>query len=76
MEKKNGDGRRRGGEEQAATEEEEEEEERGREQLTLEQNKHYSRRPLSSCISIDYQVSLIISSTFFEICFFSLNEDP
>ena len=70
MENKNGDGRRsREGEEQAA------EEEGRREQLTLEQNKHYPRRPLSNCISIDYQVSLIIYSFCLEIIFSSLNED-
>lgn len=72
MEKKNGDGRRRreeeGGEEEQAAEE-------GREQLTLEQNKHYSHRPLSNCISIDYQVSLIIYSFFFENLFIPLNKD-
>jgi hypothetical protein len=58
MEKKNGDGG------------EEEEKEKGREQLTPQQNKHYSHRPLSNCISIDYQVSFVIYS--FGL-FFSLN---
>jgi hypothetical protein len=54
MEKKNGDD---GGEEQ----------EEGREQLTLQQNKHYSHRPLSNCISGDYQVNFVIYSFFFFI---------
>jgi len=53
MEKKNGDGG------------EEEEKEKGREQLTPQQNKHYPYRPLSNCISIDYQVSFFIYSFFF-----------
>jgi hypothetical protein len=53
MEKKNGDGG------------EEEEKEKGREQLTPQQNKHYPYRPLSNCISIDYQVSFVIYSFFF-----------
>ena len=53
MEKKNGDG----GEEQ--------EKEKGREQLTPQQSKHYPHRPLSNCISIDYQVRLVIYSFVF-----------
>ena len=48
MERQNGDG---GGEK-----------EEEREQLTLQQNKCYPRRPLSNCTSGDYQVSLVIYS--------------
>ena len=43
----------------------------GREQLTVQQNKCYSRRPLSNCTSHDYQVSF----DSFSIEIFSLNKD-
>jgi len=58
MEKKNGD------------DGEEEKEEEGREQLILRQNKYYPHRPLSNCISIDYQVSFVIYSFLFLFKYF------
>jgi hypothetical protein len=60
MEKKYGDGGGR-------------EEEEGREQLTVQQNQCYFRRPLSTCTSHDYQVGFVIYS-FFSSSIFSLNK--
>jgi hypothetical protein len=47
-----------------------EEKDEGREQLTLEQNKYYPRRPLSNCTTDDYQVSFVIYSIFFYLNIF------
>ncbi len=60
MEKKNRDGEG----------ERKEEEKEGREQLTLQQNKSYPHRPLSNCISLDYQVSFVIYSFFSSLMIF------
>ena len=53
----------------------EQQREEGREQLTLQQNKYNPHRPLSNCISLDYQVKfcyLFILSLFYLNIFFKL----